>query len=90
MSTLTVDTITRDDDVAAWGNNGPGYRVTLTDGFTFAVWRSTRTWERRTPGKRYVNARGETPCWRSSCDTRTFDTRKAAISQAILDREFHR
>lgn len=48
------------------------------------VERSTRTWEHRSAGKRYVNSRGETPCWRISripgeAGTRqTFTTRNAA------------
>jgi hypothetical protein len=47
------------------------------------VYKSSRTWERRTAGKRYVNARGTTPCWRTPADSRSFDTRYEAAEAGL-------
>lgn len=47
------------------------------------VFKSQRTWERRTKGRRYVNARGQTPCWRAGELRSTFDTRQDA-AMALL------
>lgn len=53
------------------------------------VYRSRVQWERRPHATaRYVTARGYTPCWRSTVDSRTFVTRKeaaAASAREVLD-----
>jgi hypothetical protein len=74
-------TITRVED----GRDGPQYEVSVDGVVLGRVRRSRRTWERRTPGRRYVNHRGETPCWRieGSDGWRTFDTRHEAVASLI-------
>ncbi len=62
------------------------YKVTKEDGtFLGYVKKGEKMWERRTPGKRYVNARGYRTAWRAS-DTTYFgncydyDTRNEAAN----------
>lgn len=47
------------------------------------VYKSKRTWERRSKGARYVNARGTSPCWRNTKSALDFDTRKAAAEALV-------
>jgi hypothetical protein len=72
--------------------DGPTYRVVLPDASEVVVYRSTRTWERKPEGLRYVLARGETPCWRIRGEDhwRSYDTRKEAIFQAWREAEANR
>lgn len=44
------------------------YEITVGGVVLGYVYRSTESVERRTPGRRYVNARWERPCWRVEGD----------------------
>jgi len=73
------------------GYRGEGRQVVAEDGTVLGVvYKGTRTWERRTPGRRYVNARGETPCWYIHGDGSgryriSYDTRKQAAEELVRD-----
>lgn len=75
------------------GYHGEGRQVVAEDGTVLGVvYKSMRTWERRIPGRRYVEARGQTPCWRIEGDNTgryglTYDTRKQAAEELVWARE---
>lgn len=64
----------------------PRWDVTYEGEVIGTVGKSEKTWERRSPGKRYVNARGTTPCWANN-HFGSYDTRRSAIADLIRRHE---
>lgn len=69
---------------------GRAYAVFLDGERIGIVFATTETWERRTPGARYVNARGQKPAWQYEPEgwgqsLRTYHHKKDTRASAAFD-----